>query len=789
FNAAKFGSCEEPFAVKLDPTGKIVFCTYLVKDNVVESAGPRPASIAVDANGALYIAGGLDDPSSVNFVTPATMPGLTTTPGAFQPVKNSNSNLFAMKLHPDGSTVDYATYIGGSGVDQFGGMVIDSTGVAYITGGSFSADFPTTAGAFQTQNAGNSAVFLKLKSDGSGLLYSTFLGAAGIHSRALSIDIDASNAAYLTGETDGPGFPTTPGVFRTSVNGPAPGPDGFGNVFNYTFASKFDPAGNLAFSTYVGDAVSLPKSRGAFDAPYGGKSLAVDTSGIYLTGTTRSPQYPTLNSIAAKFGDAMFLTKLNLTGSALIYSTFLGSDQAPSVIGPTGLVIDSSQNAYITGFADAISPQLSGPPTTAGAFETAPQFFNGFPTLMVVVAKIATSLGAPVPVPIPRAYDLDILMGHHQTPPPVPVQLSNFGDADLTLGSITISGPNASDFTQTNNCPAIIRPGGECVISVDFSYNEVSATNPRTAVMTIGFAGGLPSQTVSLSSSGGAPSMQLFLDQTAVSSLDFGSVAVGSQATTTLGLFNPGTAPAVLLQILATGDFSTPAVSKSVQLVGRPVPSPVFVPFFQVPVTFKPTGFGPRTGQLIVRDAAFNSPHIVTLTGNGVGDFSLQPTAAPELVAVNAGGIATYTLVLSNAQGFSGSGSFTCSGLPAGTTCTASPSAFSFSGTASTQNVSIQVTTTAATSSVQPLNIWGWGLTCVIAGLFLLPARTQRSARKYLLTVMVAACLGIASCGGGAKGGPVTGPQGQTPSGTYALTITATSGSIQRSTGVTLQVR
>ncbi|MCU1254636.1 MAG: hypothetical protein JWM83_935 [Candidatus Angelobacter sp.] len=795
FNAAKFGSCEEPFVVKLDATGKIVFCTYLVKDNVVDSAGPRPGSIAVDASGALYIAGGLDDPSSVNSVTPATMPGLTTTPGAFQIDKKSNANLFAMKLHPDGSTVDYATYIGGSGVDQFGGMVLDPTGVAYITGGSFSADFPTTTGAFQTQNPGNSAVFLKLKSDGSGLLYSTFLGAAGIHSRALSIGIDATNAAYLTGETDGPGFPTTSGAFKTSVNGPAPGPDSSGNVFNYTFASKFDPAGNLAFSTYVGDAVSLPKSRGAFNALFGRRSLAVDSSGIYLVGTTASPQYPTLNSIAAKFGHAMFLTKLNLTGSALIYSTFFGSDQAPSEIGPAGLVIDGSQNVYVTGFADAISPHLSGPPTTAGAFETTPQFFDGFPTSLIVIAKIATALGAPVPVPIPRAYDLDILMGRHQVPPPAPIQLSNFGDADLPLGAITITGPNAIDFTQTNNCGTVVPAGGECLISVGFSYQD-SATNPRTASLNIGFAGAQPSQTVSLSAPGGAPNVQLFLGLNQITTLDFGPVAIGSQAATTLGLFDPGSAPAILQQILTTGDFSTPAVPPSILLPGGPVPSPVFIPFFQVPVTFKPSGSGTRTGQLIVLDAAFNSPHIVQLTGTAVSDFSLQPSTIPDVVTVSGGGTANYMLVLANAQGFSGSGTFTCSGLPAGTACSIAPASFSFSGSAGTQNISVAVTTTGSVVSTRPASsiLW-WGMPGVLGALLMVGSRRNirspknRSTIVLMLSVMVC-CASLTSCGGGkSSGGPVPGSPGQTPPGTFALTVTATSGNLSRSAPITLQVR
>jgi hypothetical protein len=786
-----FGSCQQPFALKLDPTGKIIFSTYLAKATEVDTIGPRPASIAVDSTGALYIAGGLEDPSIIN-ITPATIPGLTPTPGAFQTVRKAGSNIFAMKLHPDGSAVDYATYIGGSGSEQFGGMVIDSTGVAYIAGGTSSTDFPVTTGAVQT---GNSAFFLKLKNDGSSLLYSTLLGATGIHTRAHSVAIDGTNSAYITGETDGPGFPTTPGAFRTNVIGPAPGQDGSGNTFNYTFAAKFDPVGALAFSTYVGEESFLPFDVTSFGTNMGLKSIAADSSGVYLLGTTRSPKYPALNSFATQFGHSMFLTKLNPTGSALVYSTFFDTDLNPTEPGPKAMALDSSQNVYVTGFAAAFSPGLAGAPTTAGAFQTAPELFQGFPANMFFIAKIAGSLGAPVPVPVPRVFDLGVLL-QNQHNPPAPVQLSNFGDADLPLGAITITGSNATDFTQTSTCGTIIPAGGECLISVDFSYQENSATNPRTASLNIGFGGGLPSQAVSLLAPGGTPNVQLFLGLNQVTSVDFGSVVVGSQAAVTLGLFDPGSAPAILRQISTTGDFSSPAISPSILLPGQPFPSPVFIPFFQVPVTFRPTGSGTRIGQLIVQDAAFNSPHIVQLTGIAVTDFSLQPNAIPDVVAVRGGDTANYTLVLANAQGFSGSGTFACSGLPTGAACAVTPASFSFSGAAGTQNISVAVTTTGAVASARPGSMLWWAMSGAFGAVLLVETRRNARNRRnrativFVVLALMVCSAALISCGGGkSSGGPTPGPPGQTPSGTFALTVTATSGNISRSAPITLQVR
>ena len=793
-----FGSCFEPFATKLDPTGKIVYSTFLVQPNVVANAGPVPSSIAVDATGALFIGGGLDDPTKIH-ATPATMPGLTTTAGAFQATNKTASSMFAMKLHPDGSTVDYATYIGGSTGEQFGGLAIDSTGVAYITGGTISTDFPTTPGAFQTQNPGTaSAVFLKLQNDGTGLLYSTYLGAAGIKSRGFSIAVDGSNAAYLTGETDGPGFPTTPGVFRPTVSGPAPGPDGSGRTFNYTFVSKFDTTGTLAFSTYLGEVAFLPFGSSDFNASalFPCQSIAVDGSGVYLVGMTASPTFPSLSSLSPQFGDSTFLTKLNLTGTALVYSTFFDSDKVPTEPGPSSLALDGAKNVYLTGPAFGFQPNMAMAPTTVGAFQTEPLFFGfGFPNGFFV-SKFATSLGAPVPVLIPRTTDLGILMSNSHGPPFF-VQLSNFGDADLTLGAMTLSGANAADFTPTSACTTVLPSGGECVVEVGFGYNTAPTGTPRTATMTVGFGGGLPSQSVTLTAPAGAPAVKIFEDQgiifTPITTFDFGAVALGSQATINFSPFNQGTAPAVLQQASAAGDFSTQSILPFVLQVGGPPSSPVFTSHFSLPVTFHPTVAGARTGQFVLLDASLNGSHIVQLSGTGVTDFSLSVDANSNQVSVRAGGSATSAMLLSSAPGFTGSGSFSCSGLPAGTTCTASPASFSFSGSAGTQNISITLSTTGSFAALpnQPGHhkpgLWWW-TTAPVFGLVLAAGRRNKRPVRWLVALaLLAVGTLLISCGGGS--GTSQGPPGQTPSGTFPVSVTATSGGTSRTAVVILVVR
>src|SRR5262249_40237895 len=143
-------SCDDPFAAKLDATGMLVYSTFLVQGPASDTAGPSPKSVAVDANGALYVAGTTLGPESSGVPLPRPLtPTLSTTAGAFQTTRRSDSSTFLIKLHPDGSKFDYATYLGGSTSETLGGIAVDSSGVAYLDGGTSSADFPTTSGAFQ----------------------------------------------------------------------------------------------------------------------------------------------------------------------------------------------------------------------------------------------------------------------------------------------------------------------------------------------------------------------------------------------------------------------------------------------------------------------------------------------------------------------------------------------------------------------------------------------------------------------------------------------------------------
>jgi photosystem II stability/assembly factor-like uncharacterized protein len=266
--------------------------------------------------------------------------------------------------------LSYSTYLGGNGNDEGRGIAVDAAGNAYITGRAQSTDFPTTAGAFQKSKAVGSifnAFVCKLNAAGTDVVYATYLGGNILH-RALSdqpirvndegtlprfgetafaIAVDAAGNAYITGETDSGNFPTTPGALRsTPLTDPAIA------INSDAFVTKLNPTGSaLVYSTYLGGLHALT------EVPVTGRDLglgiAVDATGnAYVTGYTNSGDFPTANALqpalntAKPFTSDAFLTKLNPTGSALVYSTYLGGDDEDYA---SGIALDGGGNAYITG--------------------------------------------------------------------------------------------------------------------------------------------------------------------------------------------------------------------------------------------------------------------------------------------------------------------------------------------------------------------------------------------------------------------------------------------------------
>jgi len=200
----------------------------------------------------------------------------------------------------------YSTYLGGNDADYSGRHFdIDGTGAAYVTGQTFSADFPTL-NPYQTNlGADDDAFITKINSSGSGLVYSTYLGGT-FEDGGTAVEADANGAAYVTGYTQSLNFPTVNPYLANHQGG----------IFDI-FVSKLSNTGNvLAYSTYLGGS--------NWDLGY---DIAVDASGaIYATGSTESNNFPTLFAYQDTYGGGTdgFVTKFTSSGSSLVYSTYLG---------------------------------------------------------------------------------------------------------------------------------------------------------------------------------------------------------------------------------------------------------------------------------------------------------------------------------------------------------------------------------------------------------------------------------------------------------------------------------
>jgi hypothetical protein len=253
----------------------------------------------------------------------------------------------------------YSSYLGGSGFDQGYAIAVDTLGNAYVTGNTAATDFPTTAGAFQTNYGGGDAFVAKLNPAGTALVYSTYLNGASGN----GIAVDAAGNAYVTGEAGPTNFPTTPGAFQTS-------PMGFD-----AFVTKLNPAGSaLVYSSRFG---------GNFDDF--GRGIALDgADNAYITGWTvcRSTPctFPTVNAFQADYAGGnndAFVTKIDGSGSALIYSTYLGGGQIINAKDDwgEGIAVDGAGSAYVTGYTYA--PDF---PVTAGAYDTTRNGLDAFVT-------------------------------------------------------------------------------------------------------------------------------------------------------------------------------------------------------------------------------------------------------------------------------------------------------------------------------------------------------------------------------------------------------------------------
>lgn len=294
--------------------------------------------MSADASNNIYLTGSM---YSTNY--PSTV-------GAYDITQNGGQDAYLTKLSANGNALIYSTFFGGSGIGVELGysVTVDASGNAYVTGVVGSSDFPATVGAFDVSANGTDVFVTKFNSLGNGLVYSTFLGGNG-QDYGLSITIDATLNAYVTGYTNSGNFPVTVGVYDANYTG--------NTLTQDVFVTKLNATGSaLIFSTYLGGNGS----------DYG-NSIAVDASGnVYVTGSCSNafPLFPaTFGSYddTQNGGDDVFVAKFNPTATALVFSTFIGGTTNDA---GTSIAVDASNNIFVAGYAASVTF-----PVTIGAFD------------------------------------------------------------------------------------------------------------------------------------------------------------------------------------------------------------------------------------------------------------------------------------------------------------------------------------------------------------------------------------------------------------------------------------
>ena len=336
------GVDSDVFVAKLNPGGTaLLYSTYLGGAAIDAGLG-----IAVDAAGNAYVTG---ETASIDF--PVTL-------GALQTGLAGRQNAFVVKLNPAGSTLVYATYLGGRHFDSGAAIAVNAAGNAHVVGYTGSEDFPVTgvpAPAFGVISGFYDAFVAKLLPDGSGLVYATFLGGI-FFDRATGVALDSQGSAWVVGVTGSPDFPLLrPIQDNIAVDTEAAS----------AFIVQLDPAGLLRYSTYLSGTVS--GTGGSYETQ--ATAVAVDRAGnVHVTGSTRDADFPTLNAFQTALGAAAavnaFVAKLNASGE-LLYSTYLGgrgTDLAQQIaIGPSG-------SAWVVGGTDSPDFPKTVPATLTEAY-------------------------------------------------------------------------------------------------------------------------------------------------------------------------------------------------------------------------------------------------------------------------------------------------------------------------------------------------------------------------------------------------------------------------------------
>jgi hypothetical protein len=317
---------------KLDATGQLVFVTYLGGNG-----GETPYAVKVDTAGSVYVTG-------ITYSSDFPADG-------YQQQWAGAADCFVTKVSASGSALLYSTYLGGGDNDQCRAIALDADGAAYVTGLTWSTDFPTATPVQAASAGGGDAFVTKLNAAGTALVYSTYLGGTK-RDEGLGIAVDGSGNAVAVGFTSSTDF---------RIANAYQNQNGSSGSNNDAFVTELTSSGSsLVFSTYLG---------GASDD--GAHAVAVDASGaIYITGWA-AHGFPTVGSIkpCCSGGYDAFVSKLSSTGATLHYSSVFGAEAGGDR--GYGIAVDGAGAAFVAGYTNASDFPAVDPVATYSGMEDA----------------------------------------------------------------------------------------------------------------------------------------------------------------------------------------------------------------------------------------------------------------------------------------------------------------------------------------------------------------------------------------------------------------------------------
>lgn len=751
------GATANAFIAKFNPTGTLLFATYLGGNGT-----DYPAGVAVDSGFDVIVAG---TTSSSNFPTHGTNTAFQATP------LSGGKHVFVSKLDPTGKTLLYSTYLSGNGADLSAGLALDPGGNAYVTGTTTSNEveqvFPSTVGSYQPAPASGSLIqFFMSKinpnlSGTSSVPYSTYFGGAspaGAAGVAVGggIAVDSTSNVYITGGTNFTDLPVL-NAFQATNKG---GLD--------TFVAKFNPAGvtgnQLAYSTYLGGSGD--------DVGY---SVAVDSTGdAYVTGSTSSTDFNTTGTgstlatalqSAPGGGTDAFIVKLGIlcTGPTcttftvpMNYFTYLGGEGTD--VG-NAITVDNSGGARLAGWTNSSKfPIVGSPVQSTYQGGTSDAFFASIDT-------IATC----TPIGNPSCTSTSTT--------------SYFGGPNTDFGTgVAIDQQGASYLAGETNSSSgfpLLNPSQSFGGATDAFASKLSPVliltmpNPSPSPLVVGM-GSQVSFPYVITNAGEFTNGVTFEDFLPASGASFVS------ATASPGTCGAPTNNTVLCNIGTLNAAATATVTVIVTPVVPPLPN-------TGPVSLGNSGQAFVVGQMKAQASA-------SVT---VNDFGIKVAPATATVPAGVPAIFTATVSPSSTSGFPDSVSISCgSGLPTGATCVPgnnNPLPNLNTGAQSSQfviNTTARVTTTTDLRQGSGPQTPLYATWLPVSGLALLGVglrgkRQRRWLMGLLLAGFFALILFLQGCGSSKTVTTTTG----TPAGTYSVTVDAVSGNATRSTVVTLVVQ